>query len=130
MCIRVLKGLLVAGGHKHVMRSQPFSTRHMQDDVLGLACDLQTGDAFVTMIAWCPAAAIPGFILVTYMLSIHPYAIICQVIHKYRQLLKQIAVCYNDQRLPPEWTRKPGLTSELSILSYTMWQDGRWSLPG
>ena len=76
----------------------------MQDDVLGWHV-IGRQVMFVTMIVWCPAAAIPGFILVTYMLSIHPYAIICQVIHKFWQLFKRIAVCYNDQRLPPGCTQ-------------------------
>ena len=98
MHVKVLEGLSEAGRHNMLCRvshSLPHSS-YMQADVLGLACDLQTGDAFLTMVVWCPAAAIPGFILVTYMLSIHPYAIICQVTQQYRQLLEWIAVCYNN----------------------------------
>ena len=97
---------LVRGRKAHTRCKDSISlcqdSLYMQDDVLGLAFDLKTGDASVTMIICCPAAAIPGFILVTYMLSVHPYAIIFQVINKCWQPFERSAVCNNDERLPPE----------------------------
>ena len=53
------------------------------------------------MIVRSPAAAISGFVLVTYKLCIHPYSWVCQATHDAGKTDERTTVCYKQHGLPP-----------------------------